>query len=173
MDELHQPDHSLTDPAALLLDYLDFYRAVIVRKIDGLSDSELRSSRVPSGWTPLELVKHLIFMERRWLRWGYLAEQVAEPFGDEIAEDKWGLRPGDTAAALIEAMLDGGRRTREIVTGTDLASVAPYGGRFSRTDQTPPPSLLWILQHVFEEYARHAGHLDIARELIDGTTGET
>ena len=58
------------DKAKLLLGYLDYYRSVIARKLNGLTDAELRSSRLPSGWTPLELLKHLLHMEARWLRWG-------------------------------------------------------------------------------------------------------
>jgi uncharacterized damage-inducible protein DinB len=170
--ELHQPARTSADPAGLFLDYLDYYRAVVARKIEHLPDADLRTSRLPSGWSPLELVKHLVYMERRWLRWGYLAEPVADPFGDQVAEDVWGLQPDDTAESLVAALLDGGRRTREIVAAASLESVAPIGGRFQPGDKHPPPTLLWILMHVFEEYARHAGHLDIARELIDGEIGE-
>jgi len=165
----HKPDQQLTDPKELLLEYLDYYRSVIERKLAGMSDEELRTSRLPSGWTPLELVKHLVYMERRWLRWGFLAEQVPQPWGDE-QDDRWHVGPDETAADLIAAMHDGGRRTREIVTNADLSDRAALGGRFSEGDQAP--SLAWILAHVFEEYARHAGHLDIARELADGATGE-
>src|SRR3954468_15836015 len=58
-----------TDVKALFLDYLDFYRATVARKVEGLDEEALRGSAVPSGWSPAELVKHLVFMERRWLRW--------------------------------------------------------------------------------------------------------
>jgi hypothetical protein len=170
--DLHQPPRSIDDPAALLLDYLDYYRAVIARKIDGLSEDDLRTGRLPSGWSPLEMVKHLVYMERRWLRWGFQAEPVPDPFGDHVAVNKWGVQPRETAASLVAEMLDGGTRTREIVAAASLSDVAPFGGRFAPTDHKPPPTLLWILMHVFEEYARHAGHLDVARELIDGVTGE-
>jgi uncharacterized damage-inducible protein DinB len=165
----HKPDQQLTDPKELLLEYLDYYRSVIERKLAGMSEEELRTSRLPSGWTPLELVKHLVYMERRWLRWGFLAEQVSQPWGD-AQDGRWHVGPDETAADLIAAMHDGGRRTREIVANADLSDSAALGGRFSERDQ--PPSLAWILAHVFEEYARHAGHLDIARELADGATGE-
>jgi len=62
---------SLSSSKGLPLGYLDYYRLVITRKLEGLTESELRTSRLPSGWTPLELVKHLAYMEQRWLRWGF------------------------------------------------------------------------------------------------------
>ena len=80
---MHKPGRELGDPKELLLGFLDYYRSVIIRKIDGLTDAELRASRLPSGWTPLEMLKHLAYMERRWLRWGFRAEQLPDPRGDE------------------------------------------------------------------------------------------
>ena len=80
---VHKPDRRVDDPKELLLGFLDYYRSVIARKIEGLTDAEMRESRLPSGWTPLELLKHLVYMERRWLRWGFCAEQVPDPRGDE------------------------------------------------------------------------------------------
>ena len=167
-----RPDRRLTDPATLLVGYLDFYRAIVAAKVDGLSDAELRTSRLPSGWTPIELLKHLVYMERRWLVWGFLAEPVPDPWGDADADDRWVVAEDETVGGLVAAMLAGGERTRSIVAAADLADVAPFGGRFSSTDDDPPPTLGWILHHILQEYARHAGHLDIARELADGATGE-
>ncbi|MHB1473276.1 MAG: mycothiol transferase, partial [Dermatophilaceae bacterium] len=61
-------------------------------------------------------------------------------------------------------------RTRQIVEAAELTDVAAVGGRFAAG--TNPPSLLWILFHVLQEYARHTGHIDIVRELADGAVGE-
>jgi uncharacterized protein DUF664 len=171
-EKLREPDRRLSDPSDLLLGYLDYYRSVVARKLDGLPDAELRTARLPSGWTPLELLKHLVYMERRWLRWGFLAEPVDEPLGDEDGAGRWRVHPHETAADLIAAMHAGGARTRQIVTGAALADIAPLGGRFQPGDRYPSPTLAWILLHVLQEYARHAGHLDVVRELADGSTGE-
>ena len=65
-----------------------------------------------------------------------------------------------------------GARTRVIAAGAGLADIAAAGGRFSEDDSRPRPTLAWILVYVLQEYTRHAGHLDIARELADGATGE-
>jgi hypothetical protein len=137
-----------------------------------LTESELRVSRLPSGWTPLELVKHLAYMEQRWLRWGFMAEQIAAPHGDLDEAGRWHVRPDETVGECIAAVHAVGERTRTIVSGAELSDLAAVGGRFSESDSRPRPSLAWILIYVLQEYARHAGHLDIARELIDGATGE-
>ena len=169
---VHKPGRQLGDPKELLLGFLDYYRSVIIRKIEGLSDAELRASRLPSGWTPLELLKHLVYMERRWLRWGFCAEQITDPRGDEDQAGRWHAGPGDTAVGLIAALQATGEQTRAIASAAELTDVSAPGGRFSDNDPQPRPTLAWILTYVLQEYARHAGHLDIARELIDGTTGE-
>jgi hypothetical protein len=173
MDEgAHKPDRQLTQPGELLLGFLYYYRSVIARKLGGLTEAELRTSRLPSEWTPLELVKHLVYMEQRWLRWGFLAEQIPAPYGDEDDDGRWHVDPGETAADLIAALYAVAERTRVIVAGADLADISRAGGRFSDQDRHPRPSLIWILVYVLQEYARHAGHLDVARELADGVTGE-
>ncbi|MCW2525670.1 MAG: hypothetical protein JWM76_530, partial [Pseudonocardiales bacterium] len=73
---LPEPSDQVADPRELLLAYLDFYRDTAVRKVSGLTELQARSSRLPSGWTPLELLNHLRYMERRWLHWGFAAEPV-------------------------------------------------------------------------------------------------
>ena len=168
--EAKEPNWEVDDPAEVLLGLLDFYREVVIAKLDGLGEDDLSGSRLPSGWSPIELLKHLVFMERRWLRWGFLAEQVPQPWGDNGPDQRWRVEPGDTLAGLADQLREGGRRTREIVTGRSLTERAAVGGRF--TGDREPPALSWILGHVLQEYARHAGHLDIVRELADGRTGE-
>lgn len=157
------------DVRALFLTYLDFYRETVANKVSGLSESDLRSTRLPSGWSPLELVKHLVFMERRWLVWGFLGEPVTDPWGDE-SEDRWHVGPDEDSAQLVAELRRGGARTREVVEGAELSTPGRTGGRFPAGDQSP--SLVAILFHVLQEYARHVGHLDVARELIDGRVGE-
>ncbi len=172
-ERMLKPQPSEGDPTRLLLGTLDFYRDAIERKLVGLDDSALRSSVVPSGWTPLQLLKHLVFMERRWLRWGFLAEPVERPWGDNEQAERdapWHTSADDSLEDLLARMHTGGSATRRIATGTDLAARGAVGGRFDAGVE--PPTLAWILVHVLQEYARHAGHLDVVRELADGTTGE-
>jgi uncharacterized damage-inducible protein DinB len=164
------PEPSATpDLRGLLLDYLDYYRAVIASKIEGLRDGTLTQTVVPSGWTPAGLVNHLVNVERRWLRWGFLAEPVAHPWRDDDPAGGW-RSPDSSVAELQRQLTETGARVRAIVERHELNEVAAIGGRFP--DEASAPQLQWILLHLIQEYARHAGHLDIARELIDGRTGE-
>ena len=156
------------DPSAHLRAQLDFYRSAVLSKIDGLDDAALDTAVVPSGWTPRQLLAHLVFMERRWFVWGFLAEQLPDPWGDQV-DGRWVTdRPVDE---LAERLLAGGRRTSTILRDHSLDEVAATGGRFPAEE--PPPTLAAIAFHVLQEMARHAGHLDIVRELIDGSTGES
>jgi uncharacterized damage-inducible protein DinB len=167
---LPEPGKELVDIRQLFLRYLDFYRSAIASKVDGLSDDELRRTRLPTGWTPIELVKHLVYMERRWLRWGFAGEQVPDPWGDASESGRWRVEPGESLEQLLEALDDGGRTTARIVCDASLETPSAVGGRFASADEAP--ALVWVLFHVLQEYARHAGHLDIVRELVDGTAGE-
>ena len=170
MTEPREPAGDLADPAELLAAYLDFYRDVVLRKLDGMSEADLRTSRLPSGWTPLELLKHLTNVERRWLQWGFLAEQVPDPWADNGPDGRWRVAPEESVDDLLAAFQEQAARSRKIAAGAKLADVAAIGGRFDEGGE--PPTLGWILFHVLQEYARHAGHLDVARELADGATGE-
>ena len=166
-----EPSKELSDTKDLLLGYLDHYRSVIEAKVTGLSEAELRNTRLPSGWTPLELLKHLVFMERRWLRWGFAGEPVDQPWGDSGADPqgRWQVDPDEGLAELLGLLRAGAESTRTLVAGAKLAELGAVGGRFSADTR---PTLNWILFHVLQEYARHAGHLDIVRELADGSVGE-
>jgi uncharacterized damage-inducible protein DinB len=164
-----EPELTLHEPAELLAGYLDYYRDGVLRKFEGLSDADARSSRVPSGWTPLELLKHLAYVERRWLRWGFAAEQVTDPWGDQ-ENGEWHVDPGETVEEVKAFFREQCSRSRAIAADAKLADRAAVGGRFKSEEDTP--TLAWILFHVLQEYARHLGHLDIVRELADGVTGE-
>jgi hypothetical protein len=100
------------------------------------------------------------------------AQQIPDPRGDEDRTGRWHVDPEDTAAGLIAALQAAGEQTRAIASAAELTDISAAGGRFSDNDPQPRPTLAWILTYVLQEYARHAGHLDVARELIDGTTGE-
>jgi uncharacterized damage-inducible protein DinB len=168
---LPSPSTATSDPGEAFVTYLDFFRDTARRKVADLDDGALGESRLPSGWTPLQMISHLVHMERRWLVFGFLGEQVDEPWGDNeggFASGRWST--DRTLDDLLDALAEGGRRTAEIVSTHDLLDHAATGGRFP--DGEPTPTLIAILFHVMQEYARHVGHLDIVRELVDGTTGE-
>ncbi|WP_326595660.1 DinB family protein [Streptomyces sp. NBC_01803] len=166
-----EPPQTISDPRELLASYLDHYRAVVLEKLDGLGETDLRTSRLPSGWTPLELLWHLAHVERRWLVWGFLGAKVPDPWADRGPDDRWAVPAGMTTAEVVARFRQECARSREIIAGAALTDPAPpHSERFA--PGTPRPALSWILFHLLQEYARHAGHLDIVRELTDGATGE-
>ncbi|GAB7051900.1 DinB family protein [Catenuloplanes indicus] len=154
-----------TDVRELFLTYLDYYRSSIADTVAGLSEEQLRDYRLPSGWSPIELVKHLVHMERRWLVWGVAGAAVTDPWG-ESADERWTVRPDESIDDLLAQLRAGGAGTRRIIGNRALSASSATGGRFPKGKQAPP-SVAAVLFHVLQEYARHAGHLDIARELID------
>jgi hypothetical protein len=170
MSELRdEPPQSLGDLREILLQQLSYYRASLLAKLDGLTHGQLTASVLPSGWSPLELLKHLVFVERRWMQWGFEAEQAPDPWGDHDPDsERWLLEPDDTVFALTERLGAIAARTDAIARKSELTDRARLGGRFT----SDPPTLGWILVHLLQEYARHVGHLDVVRELIDGSVGE-
>ena len=163
------PGPEVADPRELLLAYLDWYRDALMRKISGLSDTQLRNPVEPLGWSPLGLVQHLGWVERRWMRWGFAAEDVvAYPSADDAVE--WQVPDDRTTGDVLAAYADEVARSRALAGSAELAAASRVGGRFPRAEQAP--SLGRILFHLLQEYARHVGQLDVARELIDGVTGE-
>ncbi|WP_067974598.1 DinB family protein [Nocardiopsis trehalosi] len=166
-----EPPITLSAPRELLNAYLDHYRAVVLRKLDGMAEADLRTSRLPSGWTPLELVRHLAYVERRWFQWGFAAEPVPEPWGDSApGTERWHVPDDASVGSVLDFYRAQCARSREVAAAADLGDRARVGGRFATPEDAP--TLGWICFHVLQEYARHAGHLDVARELADGATGE-
>ena len=163
-----EPAKSGPAGAARWADYLAWVRAEIVEGVLALTPDQQRTPRVRSGWTPVELLSHVLHMEQRWFVWGFLGEQVAAPWGDWDVPDptavdgaRWRVPDDVTAAALAERLAETGARTRQVLAAYPLDAVAATGGRFA----ADPPTLEWICFHVLAEYARHAGHLDIVVEL--------
>ena len=170
MDELrNEPSQSVQDMREILLRQLGYYRATLLAKLEGLSHEQLTSSILPSGWSPPGLLKHLVYVERRWMRWGFEAEQVPDPWGDHDPNSQgWLVTPEDIVADLTSRLATIAARTEAAASNAELSERARLGGRFS----SDPPTLGWILTHLLQEYARHVGHLDVVRELIDGSVGE-
>ncbi len=165
-----EPGSETADPGVLFRRYLDFYRATVVRKVQALPPDEQRRSRLPSGWTPLELLHHLACMERRWFVWGFLGEDVDDPWQDSQGSPTaaWRLPEGRSADDVVALLTEIAKSTSRLLAETPLDRKAPPGPRFSGE----PATLGWICFHVLQEYARHAGHLDVAVELAGGPVGE-
>ena len=152
----------------VFLAYLDYFRFKVLGKVEALPDTELRHSRLPSGWTPIELVKHLTFVERRWLEWGFEGRDIGDPWGDST-DERWHVASSETLEDLVRALRAQAGRSRAIIVAHDLSETGRPGPRW---DGGEPPTLERILFHVTHEYARHLGHLDIVAELSGGPLGE-
>ncbi|MFF5171866.1 DinB family protein [Micromonospora sp. NPDC000089] len=153
------------DERAVLDAFLDFHRSILLRKVRGLSDADARRRLVPSTTTLAGLVKHLTMVERNWFH-RLLAPAPGEVFvtGEQDGDASFTVGPDETLAGLVEAYQAACARSREVAAGFPLDHVVPQ-------PQLGEVSLRWILVHLIEETARHAGHADILRELTDGETG--
>ncbi|MFC7622790.1 DUF664 domain-containing protein [Microlunatus sp. GCM10028923] len=167
-EERTEPPNDLTDPGDLVRQYLDYYRDTVWAKVDGLSEQDLRRAVLPSGWSLLELLHHLLFVERRWLQWGFLGLGDELPRGDwDLAAGRWAVPDGTSVEDVRTAFWQEVERSRRLVAEHELAEPSARG-----RDGDEPPTLAWVLFHLLQEYARHAGQLDVVRELIDDATGE-
>lgn len=165
---LPEPSEPVGTRAEIFLGYLDYFRSQLVAKLDGLAEGELRASQLPSRWAPLELLKHLTYVEMRWLVWGFEGQEVADPWGDQ-QDGRWSVAPEENLSQLVSALMAQAVTTRSIVLNHELFERGKPGPRW---DGAEPATLERILFHLLQEYARHVGHLDIVRELADGKVGE-
>jgi uncharacterized damage-inducible protein DinB len=163
-----EPTSVVRSRAEVFLGYLGYFRSQLVSKLEALPDDELRASRLPTGWTPIELLKHLAYAELRWLEWRFEGRDIAEPWGED-RDGRWYVAPGEMFEDLVAALHAQAARTRAIVESHDLADCGQPGDGW---DEGDPPALERVLLHLLQEYARHIGHLDIVSELAGGETGE-
>jgi uncharacterized damage-inducible protein DinB len=154
--------------AEVFVGYLDYFRSRVISKIEALPQSALRQSGLPSGWTPVELLKHLTYVELRWLEWGFEGRPVTNPWGDNRGE-RWYVAGEETLDHLVAALRAQAERTRAVIEAHDLAEGGKRGPRWVGAD---PATLERILVHLVQEYARHLGQLDIVAELATGQLGE-
>jgi uncharacterized damage-inducible protein DinB len=146
----------------LLQSVLDWHRATLLYKCQGLTGEQLAERAVPpSGLSLLGLIRHMTRVERAWFR---------QRFADEPVEDAYERDAAFTATDPARAAADYARFTQEWRLADAAAANAPLGATFTHNGETM--SLRMIYLHMIEEYARHLGHADLLRERIDGATGE-
>ncbi|WP_018787069.1 DinB family protein [Micromonospora sp. CNB394] len=153
------------DERAILDAFLDFHRATVLRKTRGLTDADAARRLVPSLTTLAGLLKHLTVVEGNWFRCLFAPEpgDVYVTSQDD-ADASFALGAGDTVESLVAAYEAACDESRRVAARFDLDHVVPH-------PQLGEVSLRWVLVHLIEETARHAGHADILRELTDGETG--
>ena len=153
-----KPPRLAAGEAETLHALLQFQRESLVRKVADLDDAAARQSPVGSGTSLLWLIKHMARVEITWVLHRFAGHDVAIPVGEP--------EPGDTLAAAASSYRQAWHRVDAVAfAGASLDELC----RLPEAD--PPVSLRWVLMHLLEETARHAGHADILRELIDGRTG--
>lgn len=144
---------------------LDRQRAVVIWKLHGLPDEDLRRPMTPSGTNLLGLVKHLAAVEYGWFceTFGHPTEQL--PFDPDDEDADLRVRPDESVADIVAFYARARAAADRVIEslGPDDVGRAWFGETVS---------LRWVLLHMIEETARHAGHMDIARELLDGATGD-
>ncbi|MDQ0778750.1 putative damage-inducible protein DinB [Streptomyces aurantiacus] len=154
----------------MLEGWLDYHRATLAVKCEGLDDAQLRTASVPpSELSLLGLVRHMAEVERSWFR-RVLANDGAGPlyYSDEDPDGEFHLGEADTweeAYTTWQGEIAVARRNAARLGLDDLSE-----GRSRFTDK--PFNLRWIYTHMIEEYARHNGHADLIRERVDGATGD-
>jgi uncharacterized damage-inducible protein DinB len=156
------------DEREMLTAWLDFQRATLAMKCEGLDAAQLRRHEVPpSALTLLGLVRHMAEVERTWFRRRLDGEDVQYIYVTEHDPDAdfTEVETADAAEAFRswEAECDAARKLTAAASLDQLTKIQIRGGEYV--------SLRWILVHMIEEYARHNGHADLIRERIDGVTG--
>ena len=141
----------------VLLGFLDYLRESVAAKVQGVPEPQVRTPGVQSGTNLLGLVNHLINVER----FTFLGEQITDWAATFHAAPE-----GTVKSLTAEYRSVTARANDTILACADLESPCARPTRHGS-----PPSMRWALTHMIEETARHAGHMDILRELIDGTTG--
>ncbi len=152
-----KPPRAEGDERSVLCSLLQYQRESLVRKLEGVNDEAARWSPVGSGTSLLWLARHVARAEVVWVLVRFEGRSV------RIPEDDFG--PEDTLAAAIAAYRQTWVDVDAVVAG------AHFDARCQEVDSGSLPTLRWVVAHLLEETARHAGHADILRELIDGQTG--
>ena len=157
------------DERSILLNHLDYTRRTALAKCEGLSDEDARRAVLPTSplMTMAGVVSHLRWVEWSWIHVRLLGEPDQGPWTEEDPDREFHYRTGEPLSVTTEDYQELARAHDELFAGIELDRVAATPARNGQ-----PITFRWILQHLIEENARHNGHLDIIRELIDGATGD-
>ena len=150
-----------------MLRHLSSQRRHILTQLDDLTDAQLRSAVLPSGWTPLGLVRHLTLSDERY--WFDVVMSGAPlDYWPDGANADWLVGPDEAAGDVVDAYRGAITRSDEIIAGLGLDDRPARPEQWWTDAGLAFPDLRTVLLHVIVETATHAGHLDAARELIDG-----
>ncbi len=153
-----RPPQVSGDERATLTASLRYLRDSVVRKVDGITDDDARRSVLPTGTSLLWLVRHLAYAEALWILERFAGGTLGPGFAG-------GTGPGDTLELAIDTYRTTSAAVDEIIATADLDQLC------TGVQNQTSPDLRWVIVHLIEETARHAGHADVLRELLDGATG--
>ena len=157
------------DERTMLTTFLDYTRATVHAKCEGLTDELAHLAPIPTS--PLMsiggVVSHLRWVETWWFETVFLGRPDTGPWTDDEPDREMSLGAVTPIAELLADYEREAVKHRELVAQHDLEDLAKTPGRDGER-----MSLKWILHHLIEETARHNGHLDLLREMVDGVTGE-
>jgi hypothetical protein len=145
--------------------WLDYHRDTLIYKVQGLDAEGLAFSPVGSGTSLGGLIRHMYGVEAYWFQ---------DIFKGEIAPDHW-VDPwarnddfsGDQLIAIFQETCEANRKVELEVASLDQIAV----GSVTWADDAHP-TLRWVMNHLIEEEARHNGHADLLREMVDGSVGD-
>ena len=149
-----------TDEKELLLQWLGYLRTAVLRNVDGLDDAQAHWRPARRLISLVGIVNHLTRVEWRWIDGAFQGAAVSR------SEAEFEPGPELNLAAALTAYRDRGIRTDAAVRSMPLSRLSDPQGWGEGM------ALRWVLLHLINETARHAGHADATREFLDGTTGE-
>jgi hypothetical protein len=170
--DLIEPPY-VADESTMLAAFLDYQRAVLLRKADGLSKEQLNATLPTSSLSLAGLLKHAAFVEDIWFQECFVGTPLGEPWASApFADDRdWDFHSAevDDPDYLVGLYTSACEKSREIVASAESFDQLSTSPRHASTTHV---SLRWIVIHMIEETARHLGHADLLREAIDGTLGD-
>jgi uncharacterized damage-inducible protein DinB len=149
----------------VLSGFLDHYREVLLDICEGLSEEQLRERMVPSGTSLLGVIKHLTYVERGWFQEIVANERFAYPFDVDDVDADFRLEDGEPSAEIFALYRQACARSREALEAASMDDMV------ENPERSADYSVRWVVVHMLEETARHAGHADIMREQLDGKVG--
>ena len=160
---------AVADERTTLTAFLDYYREAVKAKVRGVSEEDARRRLVPSQTTLASLIKHLARVETSWFQHRLGQVPLEElPYLQRVLEDPdsdFRVEPEETVEMLVARYDEQCTRSRDVAADKQLDDVVPHPA-------LGQVSMRWVVVHMIEETARHAGHADILREQIDGSTGD-
>ncbi len=160
-------EFSTSNERDALAGFLDRQRDALVRKVRGVSDADARRAPTASSLSLLGLLKHAAVWEERWFQGVVAGRPLADGWPEQesaIADEEFLVDDGDTVEQWLSSYERAAQTSRDIVAAVELDRSC------ARTDIIDG-NVRFVLLHMIEETARHAGHADIIRETLDGSQG--